>query len=76
MLFGGYFYNALKKVINRQKLPKWHFLMLITFFKSVFKNTDQKNICVSIVFKAESKLKHKEKMFFGGFPSKTKNTLF
>ena len=28
----------------------------------VFKNTDQKNICTSIVFKAESRLKQEEKI--------------
>ena len=41
----------------------------------VFKNTEQKNFGVSIVFKAESKPKHEEKYFFGGFSSKTKIAL-
>ena len=42
----------------------------------MFKNkTDQKNICASIVFKAEFKSKHKEKICFCMFSSKTKNTL-
>ena len=41
----------------------------------VFKNTDSKNICAFIVFKAESKLRHKETNV-GGFSSKTKNAVF
>ena len=51
----------------------------VAFFQYVFKNTDQKDICASIVFKAESKPKHEENFFFfwgGGFSSKTKNALF
>ena len=38
----------------------------VAFFKCVFKNTDQKDICASIVFKAESKPKHEEKKHFWG----------
>ena len=41
----------------------------------VFKNTNQKNICASIVFKAESKPKHDKTFFFvggGGFLQKPK----
>ena len=34
------------------------------------------NICATIVFKAKSKQKHKEKIFLGGFSLKTKNALF
>ena len=70
MLFWSVFLKTHKKnVINRQKRPKWWFWRSIIFF-CIFKNTDQKNICVSIVFKAESKLKHEENIFFlggGGF---------
>ena len=51
------------------------FLTVNNFFLCIFKNTDQKNICVSIVLKGESKPKHKEK-FCGGFSLKTKNALF
>ena len=40
------------------------FLAVITFFWCVFKNTEQNNICVFIVFKAESEPKHKENKFF------------
>ena len=47
------------------------FLTVNSFFSCVFKNTDQKDICASIVFKAESKLKHEEKIFFIRFSSKT-----
>ena len=52
------------------------FLTANSFFLCFFKNTDQKKICASIVFKAESKPKHKEKNFLVGFSSKTKNALF
>ena len=65
-----------KKVINFQKWPKWHFWRLIIFFWCVFKNTEQNNNCVFIVFKAESEPKHEEKFFLGCFSSKTKNALF
>ena len=34
----------------------------------VFKNTDQKNICTSIVFKAESRPKQEEKICKDFFP--------
>ena len=37
--------------------------------------TKGQDICASIVFKAESKPKQEE-IFFWGFSSKTKNTLF
>ena len=67
MLFWSVFLKTHKKtVINRQKRPKWRFWQSITFL-CVFKNTDQKNICASIVFKAESKPKHKEKFLWGVF---------
>ena len=59
------FFGPEKKVINFQKWPKWRFWRLVTFFWFVFKNTEQNNNCVFIVFKAESEPKHKEK-FFGG----------
>ena len=55
-----------KKVINFQKLPKCRFWQLITFFGCVFKNTEQNNTCVFIDFKAESKPKHEETIFFRG----------
>ena len=48
-------------------MAKMAFLTANSFFQCVFKNTDQKDICVSIVFKAKSKPKHKEKIIFGGF---------
>ena len=65
-----------KNVINRQKLPKWCFWWSITIFLCVLKNTNQKNICASIVFKAESKPKHEEKFFLGGFLQKQKTHFF
>ena len=52
------------------------FLTINNFLLCVFKNTDKKNICASIVFKVESKPKHEENNFLVGFSSKTKNTLF
>ena len=40
------------------------------------KNTDQKDICASIDFKAKSTLKHKEIFFWGGFFKNHKHALF
>ena len=57
-------------------MAKWRFWRLITFFWCVFKNTEQNNNCVFIVFKAESEPKHKEKMLVVCFSSKTKKALF
>ena len=57
------FENAQKNVINCQKRPKWRFWRSIVFL-CIFKNTYQKNICASIVFKAESKPKHEENIFW------------
>ena len=50
------FENATKKVNNCQN-DKKGILIANNFFKCVLKNTDQKDICASIVFKDESKLK-------------------
>ena len=52
------------------------FLTVNNFFLCVFKNTDQKNISVYIVFKAESKPKHKEKNFGGSFLQILKSHFF
>ena len=78
MLFWSVFFKTYKTtVINRQKRPKWRFCRSITFFLFVLKNIDQKNICASIVFKAESKLKHEERKKFGGvFFKNQKHTFF
>ena len=70
VIFISIFENAQKTVINRQKQLKWHFWQSIIFF-CIFKNTDQKNICVTIVLKAESKPKHEETFLWGVFFSKT-----
>ena len=43
------------------------FLTVNKFCVYIFKNSDQKNICASIVFKAESKPKHEEHFFEGVF---------
>ena len=48
-------------------MVKMAFLTANSFFLVRFKNTDQKDICASIVFKAESKPKHKEKKNWGVF---------
>ena len=50
--------------------------MVHNFFLCVFKNTGQKNICASIIFKAESKPKHEEHIFWGGFLQKPKPHFF
>ena len=52
------------ETIEAQKRPKWRFWQLITFFGGIFKNTEQNNICVFIVFKGESEPKHEEIFFF------------
>ena len=77
VLLVSIFENAWKKVINFQKWPKWRFLVVNYFFWCVFKNPEQNNNCVFIVFKAEeSEPKHEEKNFFFCFSLKTKNALF
>ena len=68
------FENAQKKLLTA-KTAKMVFFMVNNFFLWNFKITNQKNICESIVFKAESKAKHKKKIV-GGFSSKSKNALF
>ena len=65
------FFNALKKVTNCQKQLQWRFWRPI-----VFKNTDQKDICASFVFKAESKPKHEETFFVWVFLKKPKTRFF
>ena len=50
--------------------------MVNKFFKCIFKNIEQKNIGASIVFKAESEPKHKEKLFSGVFLQKPKTHIF
>ena len=52
------------------------FLAVNNIFVCVFKNTELNNNCVFIVFKAESELKHEEKILLGCFSSETKNMLF
>ena len=62
MLFWSVFLKMhFKKVINHQKQSKLRFCQLTTFFVR-FQNTAQKNICLSMVFKAKSEPKHKEKI--------------
>ena len=57
-------------------MAKMAFLMVKSFFKCIFKNTDQEDICVSIVFKAESKQKQEEQFFWGGFFIKNQKQAF
>ena len=56
-------------------MPFWPFLVVNNVFLCVFKNTDQNNICVSIVFKAKTKEKYEE-IFFYGFYFKTQKYSF
>ena len=53
------------------------FLRVNNFF-CVFKNTDQKNICIVhlLILKLNQSQNTKNKFFWGGFSSKTKNALF
>ena len=46
-------------------MPFWPFLVVNKVFLCVFKNTDQNNICTSIVFKAKTKEKYEEIFFYG-----------
>ena len=57
-------------------MPFWPFLAINNGFLLVFKNTDQNNICVSIVFKAKTKEKYEYNFCFMVFISKLKNALF
>ena len=52
------------------------YLTVNDFFLYIFKNTDQKINCASIVFKAESKPKHEEKFFWGGVFFKNQKCTF
>ena len=49
---------------------------MVNNFLWIFKNTNQKNICGSVVFKAESEPKHKENNLLDFLSLKTKNMLF
>ena len=62
MFFWSVFLKTQKKIIDHQKRHFGRFWRLITFF-GVFKNTDQKNSCASIVFKAKTKEKYEENFF-------------
>ena len=62
--------------MQKNGVPNPAFLTDNNFYLWVFKNTNQKNICVSIVFKAESKAKHEENSFLGGFLQKPKTYFF
>ena len=50
------------------------FLAVNNFFWCVFKNTEQNDNCVFIVFNAESEPKHKEHIFLGVFLQKAKTS--
>ena len=69
------FENATKKVNNCQN-DKKGILIANSIFKCVLKNTDQKDICASIVFKSESKPKHEEEKIWGVFLQKPKTQFF
>ena len=57
-------------------MAKMVFLMVNNFFLSVFRNTEQNNNCIFIVFKAESEPKHKDKFFLAVFLQKPKTCFF
>ena len=52
------------------------FFVVNNFFLCVFKNTEQNNNCVFIVFKAESEPKHEEKICFWLFFFKNQKRAF
>ena len=76
MFFWSVYLNAQeKKLLTAKKTTKIAFWGLNTVFSAISKIPTKKNICASIVFKAESEPKHEEN-YLGGFTSKTKNMLF
>ena len=52
------------------------FLLFQKLKLNIFKNTEQNNNCVFIVFKSESEQKHEENFFFGVFLQKPKMRFF
>ena len=48
-------------------MAKMVFLVLNNFFWCIFKNSEQNNNCMFIVFKAESESKQEETIFGGSF---------
>ena len=52
------------------------FVNIFLMHSKKLQNTDQKDICASIVYKAESKPKHKEQFFGGVFLLKPKTCFF
>ena len=73
---GQYFLKCMKKSYYFSKMAKMAFLAVNNFFWCIFKNTEQNNNCVFIVFKAESEPKCEEKILIKCFSSETKNVLF
>ena len=57
-------------------MAKMAFLVVNNFFWCVFKNTEQNNDCVFIVFKAESEPKPEKQFFLGVFLLKPKMCFF
>ena len=69
------FLKTHKKSYWPSKTPFWPFLAVNKVFLCVLNNTDQNNICASIVFKAKTKEKYEE-IFFYGFNLKTQKCSF
>ena len=61
MFFWSVFLKMHKKCYWLSKTPFWLFLAINNAFLWVFKNTDQNNICVSIVLEAKTEKKFREK---------------
>ena len=77
ILFWSVFLKKHKKRYQPPKTAKMAFLFdSQELFLCVFKNTDQKNICASIVFKDESKPKREEIKFFLGLFFKNQKRTF
>ena len=62
VLLVSIFENALKIAICCQKCHFGRFWQLFPFFKCIFKNIDQNNICASTVFKAITEKKILKKL--------------
>ena len=69
MLFWSLFFKTNKKLLLTAKMA---ILLVNNFFWCVFKNTDQKDNCASIVFKAESRHDMKKNFCWRGFLQKPK----
>ena len=75
VVFGQYFWNALKKVNNCHKRPKWCFCRLIAFF-SPFSKIQTKRALVRLLFLKLNQSQNMKKNFWEVFVQKPKTRFF